>query len=222
MQRQEIIKRYALLIIGLLFSALGVAVTKRGELGVSPISSIPNVLSYKFPFLSMGSWLIVWNCVLIGAQIVMLRKRFRLIELLQIPVSLLFGYFTDLGTSCVAFLPVESYAARLAMVGAGTVILGFGIALTVVANVTMNPGEAVVRVVANQTKKNFGSVKIALDVSYVTFAVLLSLALFRLKVVGAREGTAIAAIFTGVVVKRFTRWIKPPLDRYLLAKKQRA
>ena len=52
---EEIIKRYLLFIISLFVSALGVAITKRGELGVSPISSVANILSYKFEFLTIGS-----------------------------------------------------------------------------------------------------------------------------------------------------------------------
>ena len=37
MSKKETIKRYTLFIISLFFSALGVAVTKHGALGVSPI-----------------------------------------------------------------------------------------------------------------------------------------------------------------------------------------
>ena len=54
MTKKELTKRYIAFVIGLFFSALGVAITKHGELGVSPISSVPNVLSYKFPIFSMG------------------------------------------------------------------------------------------------------------------------------------------------------------------------
>ena len=84
-------------IVSLFFAALGVAGTKRGELGVSPISSVVNVMSCKYVSLSLGTWLIIWNCILILGQIVLLRKDFQLIQLLQIPLSFLFGYFTDFG-----------------------------------------------------------------------------------------------------------------------------
>ena len=60
---KELAKRYALFIISLFISALGVAITKKGELGVSPISSVANVMSLKFTALSLGNWLIIWNCV---------------------------------------------------------------------------------------------------------------------------------------------------------------
>ena len=77
MQTKELVKRYGLFIVSLFFAALGVAVTKRGELGVSPISSMANVLSCKFAFLSLGTWLILWNCALIVGQVILLRKEFQ-------------------------------------------------------------------------------------------------------------------------------------------------
>ncbi len=51
MDKKDLCKRYILLIIGLFISAFGVAITKRGELGVSPVSSVANVLSYRYPYL---------------------------------------------------------------------------------------------------------------------------------------------------------------------------
>lgn len=76
MNYKEQTKRYILFIISLFFSALGVAFTKHGELGVSPISSVANVVNCKFPAFSLGTLLIVWNCVLILGQILLLQKKF--------------------------------------------------------------------------------------------------------------------------------------------------
>ncbi|MDE5780128.1 MAG: YitT family protein, partial [Lachnospiraceae bacterium] len=60
MSKTEIAKRYILFVISLFFAAIGVAFTKHGELGVSPISSVANVMSCKFSLLSLGTWLIIW------------------------------------------------------------------------------------------------------------------------------------------------------------------
>lgn len=215
MNKTEIAKRYILFIISLFFAALGVAFTKHGELGVSPISSVANVMSLKFPSVSMGTWLIIWNCVLIVGQIAILRKSFQLIQLLQVPLSFLFGWFTDLGMWIVSFIPANSYPVRLVMVVAGVVILGFGISLSVIANVIMNSGEAFVKAVSDKCKKDFGNVKIAFDILCVVISIVLSLIFFDFKIVGAREGTVIAALLTGVVVKLFKGMLKDPLDRVL-------
>ena len=218
MQKKEILKRYILFIISLFFIALGVAFTKRGELGVSPISSVANVLSLKFTVLSMGSWLIVWNCVLIVGQIVILRKNFKPIQLLQVPLSFLFGWFADLGMKIVGFIPVNTYLVRLGLVVIGLAILGFGISLSVIANVIMNSGAAFVKAVADTIKKNFGNVKIAFDVFCVTFSIILSLILFDFNIVGTREGTIISAFLTGTFVKLFTKLLHKPVSKLLCAK----
>lgn len=215
MGKTEIAKRYVLFIISLFFSALGVAFTKHGELGVSPVSSVANIMSFRFPSLSLGTWLIIWNCVLIIGQIFILRKKFQLIQLLQIPLSFLFGWFTDFGMWIVSPIPASSYPLRLAMVIIGVVILGFGISLSVIANVIMNSGEAFVKAVADSIHKEFGNVKIAFDILCVIFALVLSLIFFNFTIVGTREGTVISALFTGVVVKFFNRRLAKPLNAVL-------
>ena len=212
MTKAEIAKRYILFIISLFFAALGVAFTKHGELGVSPISSVANVMSYRFVSVSMGTWLIIWNCVLIVGQIIILRREFQIIQLLQVPLSFLFGWFTDLGMWIVSSIPVNTYLLRMAMVISGIIILGFGISLAVIANVIMNSGEAFVKAISDKTGKEFGNIKILFDISCVTLALILSLIFFDFTIVGAREGTIISALFTGVVVKFFTKKLKKLSD----------
>jgi hypothetical protein len=217
--KKEIAKRYLLQIISLFFSALGVAFTKKAELGVSPISSVANVMSYRIPALSIGTWLIIWNCVLILGQILILRKKFQPIQLLQIPLSFVFGYFTDFGMKCVSVIPVNNYLTRLAMVLIGILILGFGISLSVIANVIMNSGEAFVKALSDTIHKNFGNVKIAFDLGCVVVAVVLSLVFFNFTIVGTREGTILSALCTGIVVKFYTKRLEKPLTALLTSTK---
>lgn len=218
MRKTEIAKRYTVFVISLFFSALGVAFTKHGELGVSPISSVANVLSCRFDVLSLGTWLIIWNCLLIAGQILILRKKFQPIQLLQIPLSFLFGWFTDFCMWIVSSIPVHSYFIRLLMIAAGIAILGFGIALSVIANVIMNSGEAFVKAISESIHKDFGNVKIVFDISCVAAALLLSLLFFNFTIVGTREGTVLSALFTGIAVKLFSKPLKNPLNRFLSCK----
>ena len=174
-------------------------------------------MSCKFDSLSLGTWLIIWNGILIVGQIAILGKRFQPIQILQVPVSFLFGWFTDLGMWMVSFVPADRYPVRLIMVIVGVVILGFGVSLSVIANVIMNSGEAFVKVVSDKLHKEFGNVKIAFDVLCVVLALVLSLLFFHFAIVGTREGTIISALLTGVVVKFFNGKLKQPLDVVLKA-----
>lgn len=215
MPKKELFQRYLLFIISLFFSALGVAFSKHAELGVSPISSVANVLSFQFTAFSLGTWLIIWNCMLILGQIILLRKKFQLIQLLQVPLSFVFGWFTDLGMWIVSPIPVNSYLVQLLLVLTGILIMGFGIALSVIADVILNSGEAFVKAISDTFHKEFSNIKIGFDISCVILALLLSLLFFDFRIVGTREGTVLAAILTGLVVKFFTKRLSEPISRIL-------
>lgn len=215
MSKKEVFRRYIVFILGLFFAGIGVAFTKHGDLGVSPISSVANVMSIKFPAMTLGNWLIVWNCVLIAAQVVILRRNFKLYQLFQIPLSFLFGWFTDFGMWIVSFIPVPNYVVKLVMLLLGIVILAFGISLSVIANVIMNSGEALVKAISDTIHKEFGYVKIAFDVTCVITAVVLSVIFFQGKIVGTREGTILSALLTGLVVKFITEHIRESVTKIL-------
>ena len=215
MNRKEMIKRYIVFVVGLFFIALGVAFTKKSMLGVSPISSVPNILSIKYTQISLGMWLIIWNCVLILGQVLVLGKDFKAIQLLQIPLSFVFGYFTDFSMWMLAFCKATSYFSQILFTVLGVIILGIGVAVTVIADVIMNSGEAIVKAISDKSRKNFGNIKIAFDIGSVLLAIVLSLAFFG-SVVGAREGTVINAVFTGMVVKVVIKFAKKPIERYVM------
>lgn len=215
MSKRETIKRYLLFILCLFFMGIGVALTKHGELGVSPISSVANVVSIRFTFFSFGTWLTISNCVLLLGQILLLRRNFKLIQLLQIPLSFLFGYFTDFGLWLISGIPNDVYIVRLILVFSGIAVLGFGITLGVIADVILNSGEAFVKAIADVTKKEFGNVKIAFDISWVLLSIVMSLILFDGKLLGTREGTLISALLVGVAVKFFCSLLIEPLTKVL-------
>lgn len=215
MPKKELIKRYFLLIIGVFFIGLGIAVSKRSNLGISPVSSVANVLSLRFDFFTVGTWLMLWNCLFILIQIAILRKNFKPIQLLQFPISLLLGLFTDIGVAMVSYLSAVSYSERLSLVLVGMVILALGITLSVISDTVMNVGEAFVDVVSRVLNKSFGGVKVLFDVGCVATSVILSLIFFNGTVVGTREGTLITACLTGFVVKWMTKKLKDPLTKWL-------
>lgn len=215
MSKKEIVKKYTLFIMSLFISALGVAFTKHAGLGVSPISSVANVMTFKIPALSIGTWLIIWNCTLIAGQIIILRRKFQLIQLLQVPLSFLFGWFTDIGMLFVSLVNADAYIVRFVLMLAGIAVLGFGISLSVIANVIMNSGEAFVKAVSDTLKKDFGNVKICFDVLCVLLSIILSLIFFDFKIVGTREGTVISALTTGICVKFFIKRLQKPISSLL-------
>lgn len=199
----EKLKRYLIFLIGLFINSLGVSLITKADLGTSPISSVPYVLSLNFPF-TLGQFTIVFSLVLILIQFLILRKNFRLEHLLQIPVSVLFGYFIDLTMMMLFFVKPENYTGSLLYLLIGCVILGFGVYTEVLANVAMLPGESFVRAVSSTWKTEFGSTKVAFDVSLTVIAAVCSV-IFSFRLDGVREGTIIAALLVGFIARLFGR-----------------
>ena len=212
MTRMELVRRYGLFTGGLFLEGLGIALAKESGLGVSPVSSIANVVSCEITRISLGTWLFIWNCLLLLMQLVILGRRFRPLQLLQLPLSVLFGCFTDIGLALAHRIPLGSYAGQSAMLLAGILFLALGIELTVIANVVLNSGEGFVKAVSDRTGFSFGNVKVATDISFVTIAVVLSLVLFHGSIVGTREGTIISACLTGFAVRLWARLIERPVE----------
>lgn len=201
----EKLKRYTVFLIGLFINSLGVSLITKASLGTSPISSIPYVLSLNFPF-TLGQFTIAFSLLLIVLQLIILRRNFKAEHLLQIPISILFGYFIDLTMVMLFFVNPQTYIASLAYLLIGCVILGFGVYTEVLANVAMLPGESFVRAVSSTWKTEFGSTKVAFDVSLTVIAAVLSL-LFAHRLDGVREGTIIAALLVGFIARLFGRWL---------------
>ena len=79
--------------VGLFIMTAGIAISVKSNLGVSPVSSIPYTVTRCWG-LEMGKATILFHCVLVLIQVLILRKKFQLKSLLQIPVGIVFGYFT--------------------------------------------------------------------------------------------------------------------------------
>lgn len=215
MKNTKLIKRGVFTILGLLAVSLGVSFGRLAELGVAPVSSVANVLSIKFTFMSFGTWFMLWNILLFLVQPLILGRDFKLSMLLQAPVAVIFGWFNDLTRACIDFITPGGYISRLILVLLSIICIALGVAIMVIAEATVNPPDAFVRAVASRLKKNFGDMKVAFDVGSVALAVILSLLFFDLTVVGTREGTVIIAVCTGFVVKLFTKLLKAPLTKFL-------
>lgn len=215
MSAKETAKRYTLFVFCLFFIGLGIAFTKHAGLGVSTVSAVADVISIKIPSISFGTWLFISNMFFLLGQIVILRKDFQPIQLLQIPLSLLFGYFTDFGLWLISTLPNDKYWIQLILVIIGVFVLGFGITLGVIANVIQNSAEAFVKAISDVSKKDFSNVKIAFDIIWVIIAIVLSLILFNGEIKSVREGTIISAVFVGIVVKILRPVLSKPLNKFI-------
>ena len=211
---KELIKRGLCFLTGLYIMSVGIAFSIIGDLGTSPISSLPYVLNQITGF-TVGNMTICMHCCLIIFQILVLRKRFELYQLLQLPVAFIFGYMVDFSIYCVSGISYSSYLGQWGLCIIGIVVLALGVSVELTADVVVLAGEGVVVALCKVTDIKKGNMKIMVDSSLVAVAAVLSV-LFLHKLVGVREGTLASAIFVGTLVKFYMKPLAK-LERKLLA-----
>lgn len=202
----EKVKRYLIFLCGLFISSLGVSFITKAALGTSPISAIPYVLSLASS-LTLGEYTILFSILLVAFQLLILRRNFKGEYWLQIPISIAFGYFIDFTMILLEGLAPDGYMASLLALLAGCGILAIGVYLEVVADVAMLPGESFVRAVCTKWHKlEFGTMKVVFDGTMAVCGGILSL-IFCRELQGVREGTIVAALLVGLLVRLMTRYL---------------
>ena len=211
MRREYLAGRCLLLAAGLVIMAYGVALSIQAGLGTSPISSLPYTLNQLTP-LTVGTATIGMHCVLILMQILLLRRDYSPVQLLQLPVAMLFGWLTDLTLSTIQFLSPESYLERWGCCLLGILLVGVGVSCEVNAQVVPLAGEGFILAVCRTFSLTFPKVKVGFDCSLVGIACILGL-LGQGRLLGVREGTVAAAVLVGLVSKQVTkRAVKPIME----------
>lgn len=204
-----ILKRYLLLLVGLSIMAFGVAFSIKASLGTSPISSVPYVVSLFTP-LTVGTATITMHCVFILLQILILRKNYHPIQLMQLPVAFFFGYLTDFGVWAVQGISCNTYWQQWIVCIVGILLVAVGVSFEVKAGVVVLAGEGVVLAICKVLPKvKFGYMKVGFDVTLVVIACILSI-VFTGRLQGVREGTVAAALLVGLIAKQLgkllARW----------------
>ena len=207
MSKAELIRRYIFFIVGLFVNSLGIALITKGDLGTSPISSIPYTLSIGFTP-SLGMFTLYFSLLLIVLQLAILRRKFPKEFWLQIPVSLGFSWFIDLSMALLGFLQPQSYPVKAVFLLLGCLVLGFGVFMEMAANVVMLPGECTVKAISTTWNTDFGKTKVAVDVTMAATAAVLGLILYH-ALTGVREGTFVSALLVGAIARTFNKQIGP-------------
>lgn len=197
------VKRWVFLTIGLFILAFGVAFSIKGDLGTSPISSLPYVAG-EISGLTVGTTTILLHCTLILLQILILRKQYDWIQLLQLPVAFIFGFMTDFSVWILDGLTPTDYGQKWLLCGIGIVLVAIGVSFEVVAEVVTLAGEGFVLAVCKASRIKFGTMKIAFDVVLVAIACILSL-IFLHGIYGVREGTVAAALLVGAISRQLNK-----------------
>ncbi|GBU28959.1 hypothetical protein R84B8_02521 [Treponema sp. R8-4-B8] len=214
----QFIRRVALCLLGNFVLAFGVAMAVKADLGITPVNSIAFVLS-KVLSLDHGLMTGVIYASYVLIQLAILRREFRVNNLLQAGAAIIFGWFVFLCNHILAFPVPRFYPIRLLFLLAGISIIGLGIMLYLRADFIPQPAEGLILAIQKKTGWKLHNIKVAFDSSVVVIAAALSFIIIK-KIVGIREGTLISMIGIGKCLGFFTNHLGGKIDAlFKLSKK---
>ena len=139
-------------------------------------------------------------------QILILRKKYHPIQLMQLPVAFFFGYLTDFGVWAVQGITCDHYLQQWLVCLIGIFLVAVGVSLEVKAGVVVLAGEGVVLAICKVLPVKFGYMKVGFDVTLVAIACVLSF-VFTGRLQGVREGTVAAALLVGLIAKQLGKML---------------
>lgn len=197
----DMIKRYFLFLAGLFIASMGVAFSAKAGLGTSPVASVPYSVSLVSSLLSFGGWLNLLSVIQIALQVIVLKGKCNYIEIaIQTVLAFVYGYLTNFSVWLIKDIKVTAYQMQFLFMLIGCVILALGIWIQLKGAVAMLPGEAMNRAISKVFSLRYENVKIIFDILYIAIAAAICL-IFIGKLKGVREGSIIAAILVGNIIK---------------------
>ena len=210
MLNYQLIERYGILVIALEFMTMGIIFTIHGNLGITPISCPVYVLSLGFSP-TLGEFTIAMHVLFVIIQIILLRTKFEYIQLLQIPLGIIFGILIDVNNYIMGNIYPSSYFGKLIFICIGSFSCAIGVSIEVTVKTVLIAGEGLLLAIITVFNLPLGKTKIAFDSSLLLISVIISLYLFG-EIKGVREGTIIAAFLVGF----FAGYTTPVIGPFLL------
>ncbi|MEK5145718.1 DUF6198 family protein [Psychrobacillus sp. FSL K6-4615] len=207
-------KRLTLYIGGLFFLTLGVSLSIQAGLGVSPVSSLAYALVLTSG-LSIGITTVLANILFILVQII-LSKRMDIKDLmLQLIISVVFGFFMDATLFLVQLLPTpESIVLRCVYLIISLFVVSAGLIGYFTAKLPLMPYDALTYVISEQFKIKFSKAKITGDLVNVFVAALMGLVFIQsFGAIGI--GTIVAAYFIGKILGWMISRFQEPLQQWV-------
>lgn len=206
--------RLPMYFIGLFIMTVGIAFSVRSDLGVSPVSSPPYTLTVVWN-VEMGMATFLFHVALVLLQILLLRRKYKPKNLLQLAVGVVFGLFTTFCNSLVMMIPMpDSLPFRIIMLAVSIVIVAFGIFLYVPADIMPLAGEGTMLAISQVTGFKFSNVKIGFDVTVSVISLVICLITVH-SPGSVGIGTVVSAVLTGAALGVITRIFGEKRDRLL-------
>lgn len=202
-----------ILLTALLNNSFCVALLAESKFGLTTLSSVPYAFFKAFPYISFGNWN---SIVLIAILFILylLDRKTIIYYLLSITMSFLFGFFIDFFLYILKYIP-NYLPLRIIKFAVGFLLLPFGVVLFNICDYPVLPYDCFVRDISKKYNIELSRFKLYSDLVCVFLATIVSLS-FTGQIAGVGVGTVISALFTGPMVKVWSKKLDGIKSRSLI------
>lgn len=193
-------KEYLASLLGIIINGISVSLSVKANLGISPVSSFPYVLSQAFPFLSLGVWNILFQAALLLIILVVVGKPLRNLVISMV-LSFVFGGVLDLFKILFPF-EVTSLAMSVGIYVVSVILLSIGASLLLISKAPILPVDSFVRDMTGHFNKPVKAYKTTFDIVSVSGSIVVSLLVLK-HLDGVGVGTVISALTIGSLMHHF-------------------
>lgn len=207
--KQNYIKRTIMLTLGIVIAALGMTLLVKSSLGQSTVSAI----SYNIGIVTnmkTGTILALINYICFFAQIILLKRNFKIIQVLQLVITTVFGGLLNIFLYNISFISninLNNYILKLIVLLCGIICMAYGISLMIIADLIFLPFEGLCNLIASKLKIPFGTLRRYVDIVFVIISIGIII-IYKIPNTSIREGTIIYTILFGTLTNVFITSMK--------------
>lgn len=204
-------KRYMLIVLGFVIVGTGCAFTLKANVGVGAWDALAKSTS-DIIGVEVGTAGIVFNSCCILGQIFILRKKFRWVQLLQLPLSILLGFVINFVLYELLIFPFDSLIGGIFMYICASTVCAFGVSIVMLLDEVTFALEGFCMALTQVIPVKFHVVRQAADVLSILAVVILTFVFQISWSIGI--GTIIGMLTFGPTLGIFMKIFKPILKKY--------
>lgn len=205
-------RKIIIYLIGIFTLAIGSNLFLNAALGVAPSCSLALTLTFLLP----GSYALfnfIVNSLILILEALIIRN-FGKTQILQFIITFIYSYLIKITSVFLTHIQPHSFLEQILLAILACIVMALGITLTIHSNLTVMPYEGFIGALAFRLRKDFGKLRVVIDVLFTLSSIVISLVLLHnMNSVGL--GTIIASFLTGSVVSLYDIILNKKLNTFL-------
>jgi uncharacterized protein len=201
------VRKLVLLIVCVIILAMGGdALGLKAAIGVGAWEAVQQSISYVTG-IKVGTIGIFFNCSCIIAELIMLRKKFRPIQSLQVLVCIIIGIVVNFMLYDVYTFLIPAYWQRVILILVSYILGPMALGAIMLLDIVTLPLEGFCKVVSDVTPISFPVMRQLMDVISIVVSIIITFG-FGIPLT-VREGTVIGMLIFGPLLGIFMKMEKP-------------